>query len=95
MTGCNSLVFLSSFLSRGKQGARDNADLADALGSVLNVPEETVVTASTGIIGHLLPMPLGFLDAKNWLIGQFNGVDVAPGSSTEGSTAGLPPVGSS
>lgn len=40
----------------GKQGARDNADLADALGSVLNVPEETVVTASTGIIGHLLPM---------------------------------------
>lgn len=46
-------------------------------------------------IGHLLPMPLGFLDAKNWLIGQFNGVDVAPGSSTEGSAAGLPPVGSS
>ena len=43
----------------------------------------------------LLPMPLGFLDAKNWLIGQFNGVDVAPGSSTEGSAAGLPPVGSS
>lgn len=46
-------------------------------------------------IGHMLPMPLGFLDAKNWLIGKFNGVDVTPGSSTEGSAAGLPPVGSS
>ena len=40
----------------GRQGARDNADMADALGSVLNVPEDAVLTASTGIIGHLLPM---------------------------------------
>ncbi|MFD5867114.1 lipase family protein [Corynebacterium sp. NPDC060344] len=38
-------------------------------------------------IGHLGPMPLGFFDAKDWLIGQFKGVDVAPGSSTEGSAA--------
>ncbi|SMB93835.1 bifunctional glutamate N-acetyltransferase/amino-acid acetyltransferase ArgJ [Deinococcus hopiensis] len=40
----------------GQRGARDNADLADAVGSVLNVPEDGVLTASTGIIGHLLPM---------------------------------------
>lgn len=40
----------------GRQGARDNLDLADALGSVLDVPETGVLTASTGIIGHLLPM---------------------------------------
>ncbi|MFK7601030.1 bifunctional glutamate N-acetyltransferase/amino-acid acetyltransferase ArgJ [Deinococcus sp. SM5_A1] len=40
----------------GKRGARDNADLADALGSVLNVDMDSVLTASTGIIGHPLPM---------------------------------------
>ena len=40
----------------GKKGAQDNADMADALGSVLDVPQDAVVTASTGIIGHLLPM---------------------------------------
>lgn len=40
----------------GKQGARDNADMADALGSVLNISDSEVLTASTGIIGHLLPM---------------------------------------
>lgn len=40
----------------GKRGANDNADIADALGSVLNVDQDTVLTASTGIIGHLLPM---------------------------------------
>ncbi|GMA15094.1 bifunctional glutamate N-acetyltransferase/amino-acid acetyltransferase ArgJ [Deinococcus metallilatus] len=40
----------------GAQGARDNADIADALGSVLNVEPDAVLTASTGIIGHLLPM---------------------------------------
>ncbi|MFB9992265.1 bifunctional glutamate N-acetyltransferase/amino-acid acetyltransferase ArgJ [Deinococcus oregonensis] len=40
----------------GKRGAHDNADLADALGSVLNVAQDAVLTASTGIIGHLLPM---------------------------------------
>jgi len=40
----------------GKRGASDNADIADALGSVLNVDQDTVLTASTGIIGHLLPM---------------------------------------
>ena len=34
-------------------------------------------------LGHLAPMPLGFFDAKDWLIGQFNGVDVPPGSSTD------------
>ncbi|ANE43557.1 bifunctional glutamate N-acetyltransferase/amino-acid acetyltransferase ArgJ [Deinococcus puniceus] len=40
----------------GKRGANDNADIADALGSVLNVDQDAVLTASTGIIGHLLPM---------------------------------------
>ncbi len=40
----------------GQRGARDNADMADALGSVMNIDEQTVLTASTGIIGHLLPM---------------------------------------
>ncbi len=40
----------------GEGGARDNAGMADAAGSVLNVPAEAVLTASTGIIGHRLPM---------------------------------------
>lgn len=40
----------------GRRGAQDNADMADALGSVLNIRESAVLTASTGIIGHLLPM---------------------------------------
>jgi len=33
-------------------------------------------------IGHLGPMPLGFVDAKDWLMGQFNGIDVPAGSSS-------------
>jgi glutamate N-acetyltransferase / amino-acid N-acetyltransferase len=40
----------------GRRGANDNADMADAFGSVLNVDPGAVLTASTGIIGHLLPM---------------------------------------
>ncbi len=40
----------------GRQGARDNADMADALASVVDIDESAVLTASTGIIGHLLPM---------------------------------------
>ncbi|WP_034383571.1 bifunctional glutamate N-acetyltransferase/amino-acid acetyltransferase ArgJ [Deinococcus sp. YIM 77859] len=40
----------------GQQGARDNAAIAQALGRVLNVDAQAVLTASTGIIGHLLPM---------------------------------------
>ncbi|MBB5232718.1 bifunctional glutamate N-acetyltransferase/amino-acid acetyltransferase ArgJ [Deinococcus budaensis] len=40
----------------GAQGTRDNAELAGALGSVLGIGAELVLTASTGIIGHLLPM---------------------------------------
>lgn len=40
----------------GRRGANDNADMAEAFGSVLNVAADTVLTASTGIIGHLLPM---------------------------------------
>ncbi|PTA69304.1 bifunctional glutamate N-acetyltransferase/amino-acid acetyltransferase ArgJ [Deinococcus arcticus] len=40
----------------GARGERDNADMAGAFGSVLNVPAAAVLTASTGIIGHLLPM---------------------------------------
>jgi len=40
----------------GTQGARDNADMADALGGIMNTRTHEVLTASTGIIGHLLPM---------------------------------------
>lgn len=40
----------------GARGVRDNADMAGALGSVLNVDADAVLTASTGIIGHPLPM---------------------------------------
>ncbi|WP_412029196.1 bifunctional glutamate N-acetyltransferase/amino-acid acetyltransferase ArgJ [Deinococcus yunweiensis] len=40
----------------GARGANDNEDMADAFGSVFNMPAEQVLTASTGIIGHLLPM---------------------------------------
>lgn len=40
----------------GTRGAADNADMADAFSSVLNVQPDAVLTASTGIIGHLLPM---------------------------------------
>ncbi|MEF2276910.1 bifunctional glutamate N-acetyltransferase/amino-acid acetyltransferase ArgJ [Deinococcus sp. YIM 134068] len=40
----------------GARGLRDNVDMADALGSVLNVDADAVLTASTGIIGHPLPM---------------------------------------
>ncbi len=40
----------------GRQGARDNLDMADALGGIMNTRAVEVLTASTGIIGHLLPM---------------------------------------
>ncbi|MFC4639360.1 bifunctional glutamate N-acetyltransferase/amino-acid acetyltransferase ArgJ [Deinococcus hohokamensis] len=40
----------------GARGAADNAEMAGAFGSVLNVGAQQVLTASTGIIGHLLPM---------------------------------------
>ena len=40
----------------GSQGARDNLDMADALGGIMNTRTHEVLTASTGIIGHLLPM---------------------------------------
>ncbi|WP_425146838.1 bifunctional glutamate N-acetyltransferase/amino-acid acetyltransferase ArgJ [Deinococcus sp.] len=40
----------------GSQGARDNTDIADSLGGILNIRPHEVLTASTGIIGHLLPM---------------------------------------
>ncbi len=40
----------------GSQGARDNLDMADALGGIMNARTHEVLTASTGIIGHLLPM---------------------------------------
>lgn len=40
----------------GSQGARDNADMADALGGIMNTRTHEALTASTGIIGHLLPM---------------------------------------
>ena len=40
----------------GGQGARDNLDMADALSGIMNTHTYEVLTASTGIIGHLLPM---------------------------------------
>ncbi len=40
----------------GEQGDQDNRTLADWVSRHLNVPPDTVLTASTGIIGHLLPM---------------------------------------
>ena len=40
----------------GSQGARDNADIADAMSDILNLRPAEVLTASTGIIGHPLPM---------------------------------------
>ncbi|KQR41015.1 bifunctional glutamate N-acetyltransferase/amino-acid acetyltransferase ArgJ [Deinococcus sp. Leaf326] len=40
----------------GRKGAQDNAMMAEALSSVFDVPEDAVLSASTGIIGHLLPM---------------------------------------
>lgn len=40
----------------GEQGDRDNRTLADWVSRRLNIPPDAVLTASTGIIGHLLPM---------------------------------------
>ncbi|MFC4453315.1 bifunctional glutamate N-acetyltransferase/amino-acid acetyltransferase ArgJ [Deinococcus sonorensis] len=40
----------------GRQGARDNRDMAEAAESVFELPRDAALTASTGIIGHLLPM---------------------------------------
>ena len=40
-------------------------------------------------VGHLGPMPLGFVDAKNWLVGQFNGVDAPPASSADTATGSI------
>ena len=40
-------------------------------------------------VGHAGPMPLGFVDAKNWLVGQFNGVDAPPASSTDPATGSI------
>ncbi len=40
-------------------------------------------------ISHLVPMPLGFVDAKDWLIGQFNGDDVPASSSTDASSGSI------
>ena len=41
----------------GPQGERDNAELAGGLADLLSVPAGAVLTASTGVIGHPLPMP--------------------------------------
>lgn len=40
----------------GRRGAADNADMADAAESVFGLARGAALTASTGIIGHLLPM---------------------------------------
>ncbi|MVN86244.1 bifunctional glutamate N-acetyltransferase/amino-acid acetyltransferase ArgJ [Deinococcus sp. HMF7620] len=60
----------------GRRGAADNADMADAFGSVLNVPARGVLTASTGIIGHLLPMDR-----------VLSGIEHLPDELTEGADA--------
>ena len=40
----------------GEQGDHDNRTLAEWVSRHLNIPPDAVLTASTGIIGHLLPM---------------------------------------
>ena len=40
----------------GEQGDHDNRTLAEWVSRHLNIPPDSVLTASTGIIGHLLPM---------------------------------------
>lgn len=40
----------------GEQGEKDNRTLADWVSRHLNIPPDSVLTASTGIIGHLMPM---------------------------------------
>ena len=40
----------------GERGAEDNRTLAEWVSRKLNVPPDSVLTASTGIIGHPLPM---------------------------------------
>ncbi len=40
----------------GEQGERDNRTLAEWASRHLNTPPDSVLTASTGIIGHLMPM---------------------------------------
>ena len=40
----------------GEQGDRDNRTLAEWVSRRLHLPPDAVMTASTGIIGHLLPM---------------------------------------
>lgn len=40
----------------GEQGDRDNRTLAEWVSRRLNLPPDAVLTASTGIIGHLMPM---------------------------------------
>ncbi len=42
----------------GEQGEADNRALAEWVSRHLNVPPDVVLTASTGIIGHLMPMDL-------------------------------------
>ncbi len=40
----------------GEQGEHDNSMIADWVSRKLHIPPDAVLTASTGIIGHLLPM---------------------------------------
>ncbi|HLV78887.1 MAG TPA: bifunctional glutamate N-acetyltransferase/amino-acid acetyltransferase ArgJ, partial [Chthonomonadaceae bacterium] len=40
----------------GEQGEADNRTLAEWVSRRLNIPPDSVLTASTGIIGHLMPM---------------------------------------
>ena len=40
----------------GKRGARDTAAIATKIGKLLKAPKQSVLVASTGVIGHFLPM---------------------------------------
>ncbi len=40
----------------GEQGDTDNRTLAEWVSRKLNIPPDSVLTASTGVIGHLMPM---------------------------------------
>jgi len=60
----------------GEQGERDTAQMANLVRVALNMPDEPVAVASTGIIGHLLDMSKverGIFSASNAL-----GVEIRP-----------------
>lgn len=57
-------------VSTGDQGVRDNAEMAEIVAEALTTTPDKVLTASTGIIGHPLPMEIvrtGIRDAVSQL----------------------------